>query len=87
MLGGVELQVFSHALPSATPPDPLAPLSPALREVARLAADGLDNAGIARARGTSQRTIAKQLESVYERLGVDSRVGLAALLSRHDGAR
>lgn len=75
--------MVSHALPAGAPADhSLASLSPALREVARLAAQGLDNAGIARARGTSLRTVAKQLECVYDRLGIDSRVELAALLAQ-----
>lgn len=85
LVGGLELHVISHELPAAPAPDPLLELSPALREVARLAASGLDNAGIAAARGTSQRTVAKQLELVYERLAVDSRVELAALLADTHG--
>jgi len=52
-------------------------LSAAEREVARLAASGLSNAEIARARGASPRTIANQLASIYGKLGVDSRAQLA----------
>lgn len=87
LIGGLELHVISHELPAAPDPDPLLGLSSALREVARLAARGLDNASIAKARGTSQRTVAKQLELVYERLSVDSRVELAALLADTHGSR
>lgn len=60
-----------------------ASLAPAEREVARLAADGLSNEEIARARGTAARTIANQLASIYRKLGVGSRVELIALLARN----
>ena len=83
VVGGIELHVVSHALPSAADgaPSPLSQLSPALREIARLVLIGLDNAAIASARGTSQRTVAKQLEGLYRRLGVGSRIELVARFS------
>ncbi len=43
-------------------------LTPAEREVARLACQGLDNAGIARRLRRSQRTVANQLSQVYAKL-------------------
>jgi DNA-binding NarL/FixJ family response regulator len=54
-----------------------ASLSRCEREVARLARQGLSNAEIAEARGTSPRTVANQLARVYRKLGIGSRVGLA----------
>jgi DNA-binding CsgD family transcriptional regulator len=53
-------------------------LSPAEGEVARLAVAGYGNEEIARARGRAVRTVANQLASVYRKLGVGSRVELAA---------
>ncbi|MDR7517455.1 MAG: CRISPR-associated ring nuclease [Armatimonadota bacterium] len=43
-------------------------LTPAEREVARLACQGLDNAGIARRLGRSPRTVANQLSQVYSKM-------------------
>ncbi|MEZ4250075.1 MAG: helix-turn-helix transcriptional regulator [Polyangiales bacterium] len=50
-------------------------------EVARLAADGLSNASIADRRGTTVRTVSKQLDSAYRKLGVSSRRELAVRLA------
>lgn len=62
------------------PPDAVGDgeLTDAEREVARLAASGLRNQEIARARGTSTSTVANQLGSIYKKLGVSSRFELAA---------
>jgi len=49
------------------------PLSAAEKQVASLVSAGLSNADIARKRGTSVRTVEKQLSSIYEKLGVLSR--------------
>jgi DNA-binding NarL/FixJ family response regulator len=75
--------LLSHPLDVASLPLPtaIAALPAALAHVASLAVDGLDNAAIARARGTSVRTVAKQLETLYRRLGIGSRIELAALCS------
>jgi DNA-binding CsgD family transcriptional regulator len=54
-------------------------------EVASLAAAGLSNASIARQRSAAARTIANQLASVYEKLGVRGRRELRAYLSRGEG--
>ena len=43
---------------------------------------GQTNAEISRARGTSPRTVSKQLDSVYRKLGVHSRGELAARVGR-----
>ncbi len=48
--------------------------------VARMAASGLTNAEIAAALGTSVRTVGNQLQSVYQKLGVNSRSLLAPLI-------
>jgi DNA-binding CsgD family transcriptional regulator len=46
------------------------------REVARALFQGKSNADIGRERGTSPRTIANQLRSIYGKLGVSGRVEL-----------
>jgi DNA-binding NarL/FixJ family response regulator len=63
---------------------PLAKLSPAERHVATLAARGLSNAAIAHQRGKSDRTIANQMASFLQKLGVGSRYELTALLAPCD---
>lgn len=73
---GKGLFVFESAPPRAT----LAGLTPAEQQVARHAASGASNAEIARERGVSLRTVTNQLASVFDKLGVRSRAGLAALL-------
>lgn len=82
-LNGERLVTISYAIEPTEggARDPLAQLSPAEREVARLALEGLDNASIANIRGTSVRTTAKQLEGVFRRLGVGSRRELIARFS------
>ena len=54
------------------------------REILALVVAGLGNAEIARHRGRSVRTIAHQVDSIFRRLGVSSRLQLYALLSRCD---
>ena len=51
------------------------------KEVLALLLDGCDNASIARARGTSARTTANQVASIFRKLGVASRAELAAKIS------
>ncbi|MEZ4219870.1 MAG: helix-turn-helix transcriptional regulator [Polyangiaceae bacterium] len=55
-------------------------LSAAEREVAMLVIRGLSNRQIAAARGTKERTVANQIASIFRKLGVGSRVELAARL-------
>jgi DNA-binding CsgD family transcriptional regulator len=57
-----------------------AALTPAERSVAFLAASGATHAEIAKARGSSPRTVANQLARIYRKLGVGSRVELVALV-------
>lgn len=61
----------------ATPVTAETRLGDAEREVAAMAARGLSNREIARARGTSERTVANQLSTIFRKLGVSSRVELA----------
>jgi DNA-binding NarL/FixJ family response regulator len=56
----------------------LGDLTAAEQEVATLLLDGRDNAGIAKERGTSLRTTANQVASIFRKLGVSSRAELAA---------
>jgi DNA-binding CsgD family transcriptional regulator len=53
-------------------------LSPAEREVVLSLLQGKSNGDIAAARGTSDRTVANQIASIYKKLGVRSRAQLAA---------
>lgn len=79
-LEGEHLVILSH--PAVTSPDEtLAMLSQAEREVVSYILDGFTQAEVAMLRGTSPRTIAKQLESAYRRLGVSSRAELLVLIS------
>jgi DNA-binding CsgD family transcriptional regulator len=54
-------------------------LTGAEAEVAALAVRGLANRAIADARGSSQRTVANQLASIYAKLGISGRRELRAL--------
>jgi DNA-binding CsgD family transcriptional regulator len=53
-------------------------LTPAERQVALAVLAGLSNAEVARMRGSSPRTVANQLATIYRKLGVRSRAELAA---------
>ncbi len=52
------------------------------RDIVALVLAGLDNAEIARRRRRSVRTVAHQVDSIFRRLGVGSRLQLFALFSR-----
>lgn len=80
-LAGEELVVVSVPLERDAEVDRL---GPAERAVAALVLRGLANEEIARARGTSVRTVANQLASLFRKLGVSSRVQLAARLALSD---
>jgi DNA-binding CsgD family transcriptional regulator len=60
-------------------------LTAAERAVTRALVTGRSNAEIAALRGVSVRTVANQLASIYEKLGVGSRLELVALVT--SGAR
>ena len=76
---GQEWAVLSFA-PETGAPIP-GSLSPAERDVLRGLLAGQSNAVIARARGTSIRTVANQVAAVLRKLGLDSRRQLVALFA------
>ncbi len=79
---GVELVVFSEPTPSL---DELG-LTASQLEVVGLVLAGATNAEIAERRGTSPRTVEKQISACLRRLGVGSRAELVATLTgRVDG--
>jgi len=59
--------------------EPVAMLSAAELEVARLAAAGLSNAAIALRRGTTTRTVANQMACVLAKLRVATRRALSTI--------
>lgn len=78
------LIVFSIPIPEALPwPE----LSPAERASVELALQGLSNAAIGEQRNVATRTVARQLESAYRKLGVQSRGELAGLAISGSTAR
>jgi len=82
LIGGVEVEVISDDAPRALDEHRL---SAAEREVASLLFHGASNEEIARRRGTSPRTVEKQVASCLRRLGVRSRAELIARLQRSPG--
>jgi DNA-binding CsgD family transcriptional regulator len=72
-----DLVLLAFALPEAVVPDAL---SLAEQEVALMVFEGASNQEIALARGVSAKTVGNQLESIYRKLGVSSRVELALRL-------
>lgn len=78
-LNGETLAVLS--IPLGTTAD-VSSLTPSERDVALRASGGESNRQIARGRGTSERTVANQLASIFAKLGVGSRAELAARLQR-----
>jgi DNA-binding NarL/FixJ family response regulator len=78
-IDGEELAVFSFSLPPPTLPSSL---SEAERDVAIAVLEGLSNTEIAASRGTSARTVANQVASLFRKLGVRSRTEAVAALAR-----
>ena len=77
-IGRTPIVIFSY--PTGAPArDPLSALTAAERAVAELLVLGRTQSEIADLRGTSQRTVGKQVDSLYRKLGVHSRAELAAL--------
>ena len=83
-LGGLRLLVFEWATPEG---DVAGMLTEAEEDVLRLLLSGLSNAEVGLRRGTSERTIAKQVASLFEKLGVQSREGLFALVAGGSSSR
>lgn len=75
-VGEQDLVVLSFDAASETHADASIRLTRAEDAVARLAIGGLSNRAIADRRGTTLATVAKQLESVYRKIGVNSRAEL-----------
>lgn len=73
---GVTLFVFSTSLEPVLPDG----LSESEREVALLALNGATNAEIAEKRGTARQTVANQLRSIFQKLQINSRAELVALV-------
>ncbi len=72
--------LFVYRLEHVERPE-IATLTRAQREVLAHLLRGRDNATIAAARGTSPRTTANQVASIFRKLGVSSRAELAAKLT------
>lgn len=70
------------APPPSTAVDPMTTLSKAQREVLGLVVEGWSHQAIAEKRGTSRRTVDKQIELAYRRLGIGSRLELARVWNR-----
>ena len=77
-VGSSSLLVLSYRIPEQ---DLLGRLTTAEREIAVLAAAGATNLEIARHRGVSKNTVAKQIATVFRKTRVTSRFELIALLS------
>ena len=81
-VAGAPLVLLSFPLragPKPTPPGALPALTEAEGEVLAMVLRGASNAQVALRRGTSVRTVANQLASVYDKLGVRGRAALCAL--------
>lgn len=79
-VGGVPCLLID--VPGSDDRHALGVLTPSEREVARCVAAGMNNAAVAATRGTSARTVANQLASLYRKMGVGSRAELRAALAR-----
>jgi DNA-binding CsgD family transcriptional regulator len=77
-IGGEELAVLSFPINNPKLP---ASITPAEREIIRWLLKGMSNAEIARRRGTSARTVANQIASIFRKFGVSSRSELVSRLS------
>jgi DNA-binding NarL/FixJ family response regulator len=78
---GVEYLVLSYGV--VAPPLP-AVLTPAEQAVVRAILDGESNTAIARARGTSTRTVANQIAAIFDKVGASSRAELIAVLRQRN---
>ncbi len=83
-LGGLghAFALLEWPLPIPGTSSPWHSLTPAEMTIAALASAGRSNAGIARERGCSVRTVANQVARIFRKLGVHSRAELAALAFR-----
>jgi DNA-binding NarL/FixJ family response regulator len=74
-IDGEQLAVLSHPLGGGLAG---AKLTKAESDVAAAVAEGLSNREVARLRGTSERTVAKQIAATFRKLGISSRRQLLA---------
>ncbi|MDQ3034923.1 MAG: AraC family transcriptional regulator ligand-binding domain-containing protein, partial [Myxococcota bacterium] len=74
----LEVLVLDLELPEPELPE----LTPSEREIAIRIADGLGNAEVAAERGVAVRTIANQVRSIFQKLGLCSRWELSMLLTQ-----
>jgi DNA-binding NarL/FixJ family response regulator len=65
---------------------PVVELSSTERDIIQLLVRGLSNAEIAQTRKRSPRTVANQLQKIYQKLGVSSRVELVSKLAESPAA-
>ena len=82
--GGEEFAILVLEAPDTAD---LRMLSAHERQVVALVMEGLSSAEIARRRGTSPRTVANQLRSIYGKVGVTSRSELVVALAPGPVAR
>lgn len=82
VVGGTPLVVLSYVLPPEADAERTAALTKAEREVLALLLAGRKNAEIALARRTAVRTVSKQVDAIYRKLGVHSRRELTVRLAR-----
>ena len=79
-VGGEDARLVVASSPSDPPESALLALTAAEKAVARALLGGASYREIARARDTSERTVANQVQSIYTKLAVSSRAELAAKL-------
>jgi len=60
--------------------------TPRQRQIVLLAAEGLSNKEIARRLDISEGTVKAHLHNIFERLGLENRTSLAALIHKTNGA-
>lgn len=80
-LGAEQYLVLSHALVRWELP---AALTAAEREIVSAVLDGKSREEVAKERGTSARTVANLVAQVFRKLGVGSRIELAALVTARE---
>lgn len=78
---GLSAQQIPCQILSATLPSLATILPPAVRDVVHMSAEGRSHAEIAAKRCTSRRTVANQLATAFQRLGVSGRSGLLGYLT------
>jgi DNA-binding CsgD family transcriptional regulator len=77
-VGNADYLILSYPLPRWTLPDVL---TRSEREIVQAILDGAARAEVARERGTSPRTVSNILARAFRKLGVSSRLELAARLA------